>query len=417
MFSQASNFIHRVGFNTKQTFIALRHPNYKLWFIGQLVSLVGTWMQNTAQGFLIYQLTQSPVFLGYVGVASGLPSLIFTLYAGVVADRISRRRLIIITQTSMMVLAFIQAALVFTGLIQPWHILVLAALLGIANAFDAPARQSFVIELVDREDLTNAIALNSTMFNMATVVGPTVAGFAYALVGPAWCFTINGVSFIAVIAALALMKLSKTEAIPATESAFAQVKEGLEYIAKNRVIIGLFVMVGVVGIFGSGLFTLTPAWSVEILHGDASTNGLMLSARGLGSMIGGLLIAWLSRYQVRGKAMSFGGLAMPFVMAGFALITNTPASLIFICLVGFFFMLVINNANAMTQTSLPDNLRGRVMSIYVMVFFGAQPVGAFLAGFLAEKFNEPFAVLIFSIAMLISAVWVLLVVPDLKRFK
>jgi MFS family permease len=417
MFTNAKNFIRRVGFNTKLTFIALRHPNYKLWFIGQLVSLVGTWMQITAQGFLIYQLTKSPVFLGYVGVASGLPSLFFTLYAGVVSDRISRRRLIVITQTSMMVLAFIQATLVFTGLIQPWHILVLAALLGIANAFDAPARQSFVIELVDREDLTNAIALNSTMFNMATVVGPSVAGFAYALVGPGWCFIINGISFIAVIIALALMKLTKMEAVPATGNALAQVQEGLQYIAKNRLIIGLFVMVGAVGIFGSGLFTLTPAWSVDILHGDASTNGLMLSARGLGSMIGGLLIAGLSRYQVRGKALSFGGLAMPFVMAGFALVSNIPASLLFICLIGFFFMLVINNANAMTQTSLPDNLRGRVMSVYVMVFFGAQPIGAFLAGLLAEKFNEPFAILVFSISLLISAVLVLVVVPDLKRFR
>ena len=402
------NFFHRVGFSVRQTFIALRHPNYRLWFYGQLVSLVGTWMQNTAQGFLIYQLTQSPAFLGYVGVAAGLPSLFFTLYAGVVADRIPRRRLIIITQASMMVLAFLQAALVFTGLIQPWHILVLAALLGVANAFDAPARQSFVIELVDREDLTNAIALNSTMFNMATVVGPTVAGFAYALVGPGWCFTINGLSFIAVIIALALMKLEKVTPLPAKDSAIAQVREGLQYISQNRVIIGLFIMVGVVGVFGSGLFTLTPAWSVEVLHGDASTNGLMLSARGLGSMIGGLLIAWLSRYQVRGKALSLGGLAMPFVMAGFALVSNLPASLVFICLIGFFFMLVINNANAMTQTSLPDQLRGRVMSIYVMVFFGAQPVGAFLAGVLAENFNESFAVLVFSIAMLISCVWVLL---------
>jgi predicted MFS family arabinose efflux permease len=252
---------------------------------------------------------------------------------------------------------------------------------------------------------------------MATVVGPSVAGFAYALVGPGWCFIINGISFIAVIIALALMKLTKMEAVPATGNALAQVQEGLQYIAKNRLIIGLFVMVGAVGIFGSGLFTLTPAWSVDILHGDASTNGLMLSARGLGSMIGGLLIAGLSRYQVRGKALSFGGLAMPFVMAGFALVSNIPASLLFICLIGFFFMLVINNANAMTQTSLPDNLRGRVMSVYVMVFFGAQPIGAFLAGLLAEKFNEPFAILVFSISLLISAVLVLVVVPDLKRFR
>jgi MFS family permease len=417
MFNQAKNFIYRVGFNTRLTFIALRHPNYKLWFIGQLVSLVGTWMQNTAQGFLIYQLTDSPAFLGYVAFASGLPSWLFTLYGGVVADRISRRKMIIITQASMMVLAFIQAGLVFTGLIQPWHILVLAFLLGIANAFDAPARQSFVIELVDREDLTNAIALNSTMFNMATVVGPAVAGFAYYWLGPAWCFTINGTSFFAVIAALAFMNLPARLEKPESGNMAAQVKEGLQYIQNNHVIIGVFIMVGVVGAFGSGVFTLTPAWSVNVLHGDASTNGLLLSSRGLGSMIGGLFIAWLSRFQVRGKAFSWGSLLMPIVMAGFALAVHLPLSLAFTCLTGFFFMLVINNANALIQTAVPDNLRGRVMSIYVLVFFGSQPLGSLLAGQLAETIHEPVTVLAFAACMLLCAVTVLTKVPALRKLK
>lgn len=417
MFNRSKTFFYRIGFNTKQTFIALRHPNYKLWFIGQLVSLVGTWMQNTAQGFLIYQLTNSPAFLGYVAFASGLPSWLFTLYGGVVADRISRRKMIIITQASMMVLAFIQAGLVFSGLIQPWHILVLAFMLGIANAFDAPARQSFVIELVDREDLTNAIALNSTMFNMATVVGPAVAGFTYAWLGPAWCFTINGISFIAVIIALAFMKLPAV--VPSTDkrNMIAQVKEGLVYIQNNHVIIGVFIMVGVVGAFGSGVFTLTPAWSVNVLHGDASTNGLLLSARGLGSMIGGLFIAWLSRFQVRGKAFSWGSLLMPIVMAGFALVTQIPASLVFTCLTGFCFMMVINNANALIQTTVPDHLRGRVMGIYVLVFFGSQPIGSLLAGQLAESVKEPVTVLIFAACMLICTILVLLRLPSLKELK
>ncbi|BCY17758.1 MAG: MFS transporter [Chloroflexi bacterium] len=415
MFKQTENFARRVGFSVKQTFIALRHPNYRLWFYGQLVSLVGTWMQNTAQGFLIYQLTNSPAFLGYVAFASGLPSWLFTLYGGVVADRISRRKLIIITQASMMILAFIQAALVFTRFIQPWHILVLAFLLGIATAFDAPARQSFVVELVDREDLTNAIALNSTMFNMATVVGPAVAGFAYALVGPAWCFTINGISFIAVITALALMKLPEWSMKTASGTILARINEGLDYIRNNQVIIGIISMVGIVGAFGSGIFTLTPAWSVEVLRGDASTNGLMLSARGLGSMIGGLFIAWLSRYKVRGKSFAAGGLLLPVVIAGFAIMTNIPSSLLFLCLVGFFFMLVINNANALIQTAVPDHLRGRVMSIYVLVFFGAQPLGSLLAGELAETINESMTVLIFAALLLLCSIIVFLRVPSLKK--
>src|SRR5512133_2895769 len=350
--SRVSTVFSSICTNFNQTFIALPHPNYKIWFLGQLVSLVGTWMQNTAQGFLVFQLTNSPAFLGYVAFASGLPSWLFTLYGGVIADRIPRRKMIMITQASMLVLAFLQAGLVFANLIQPWHILVLAFLLGIANAFDAPARQSFVVELVDREDLTNAIALNSTMFNLATIVGPAVAGFTYAWLGPAWCFTINGISFIAVIAALALMKLPAKTDLVMPGNVYSQLKEGLRYIRNDRAIIGIFSLVGIVGVFASGMLTLIPAWSVNVLHGDAATNGLMLSARGFGSMAAGISIAWMSHFRIRGKSLTAGSLLLPLVMLLFALVTDIPTSLIFLCLIGFFFMLVINNANALTQTSL-----------------------------------------------------------------
>jgi len=179
----------------KDTFAALQYPNYRLWFIGQLVSLVGTWMQSTAQGFLIFDLTHSAAFLGYVSFAAGVPTWLLTLYGGLIADRVPRRKLLIMTQTTMMVLAAVLAFLSFTHRVQPWHIIVLAAFLGIANAFDAPARQSFVAEMVDRKDLTNAIALNATMFNLGVVVGPAVAGLVYAWLGPSWCFTINSISF------------------------------------------------------------------------------------------------------------------------------------------------------------------------------------------------------------------------------
>ena len=186
------------------TFRALRHYNYRLFFFGQLISLIGTWMQTTAQGFLIYELTRSPAYLGYVGFAAGIPTWLFMAYGGVFADRASRRRVLIATQSAMMVLAFALAALTFLRLIAPWHIIVLAFLLGVANAFDAPARQTIVLELVDREDLTNAIALNATMFNLATAFGPTVGAITYALIGPGWCFAVNGLSFIAVIIGLVM---------------------------------------------------------------------------------------------------------------------------------------------------------------------------------------------------------------------
>ena len=191
----------------RKTFTALKYPNYKLWFWGQMTSLFGTWMQITALSYLTFELTHSPAYLGYVGFANGIPTWLFMLYAGVVADRMSRRRLMIITQTAMMILAFILAALSFLGHIQPWHIVLLAFGLGVANAFDAPARQAFVVELVEREDLGNAIALNSTMFNLGAAIGPAIAGVVYAALGPGWCFTINGASFIAVISALLMMRL------------------------------------------------------------------------------------------------------------------------------------------------------------------------------------------------------------------
>src|SRR5262245_21500880 len=206
----------------QRTFAALRHRNYRLWFQGHLVSLVGTWMQVTAQGFLVFQLTHSTAYLGYVGFAAGVPSLLFMLFGGVIADRVARRKLLLITQSTMMLLAFLLAALTFAQLVQPWHIILLALALGTANAFDAPAAQAFVLELVDRQDLTNAIALNSTLFNLATVVGPTVAGLTYAAVGPGWCFTLNGLSFIATIMALSRMQLPAHTVTPRTQSALAQ---------------------------------------------------------------------------------------------------------------------------------------------------------------------------------------------------
>jgi MFS family permease len=241
------------------TFSAFRYYNYRLWFAGQLISLVGTWMQNTAQGYLVYTLTGSPAYLGLVGFVSGIPSWMFMLYGGLVADRVSRRTLMMITQAAMMILAFILAGLVFLNLVQPWHILVLAFLLGVANAFDTPARQSMVFDLVDREDMTNAIAFNATMFNAGAIVGPAIGGIIYALTGPGWCFTINGISFIAVIIALALMRL-KPQVIPQRKgTAFQAIREGFDYVRGERLVLTLTLSVFIFNVFGFGLMTLLPA--------------------------------------------------------------------------------------------------------------------------------------------------------------
>jgi len=399
----------------RQTFIALRHPNYRLWFIGQLVSLAGTWMQATAQGFLIFQLTHSPVYLGYVGFAAGIPAWLFTLYGGVVADRMSRRTLLMLTQTAMMVPAFILAALTLSGVVQPWHIIVLAFLNGIAQAFDAPTRLAFVLEMVTREDLSNAVALNATMFNMATVIGPAIAGLAYAFIGPGWCFMLNGLSFIAVIIALWLMKLNAPP-LPnrVATSAWADAKEGLRYVAGHRVILTIIAMVGVTSFFGLSLNTLMPAWAVDILGGDATTNGWLQATRGLGALAGALIIASLGRTAFKGKLLSLGSLAFPAFCLAYAAVRWLPLSLALLMLNGASFMLLINLSNATVQTNTPDALRGRVMSVYSLIFFGSMPVGALLAGALARPLGEQLTVALSALACLGFGVFVWWKVPEVR---
>jgi len=401
----------------QQTFAALRYRNYRLWFVGQLVSLVGTWMQSTAQGYLVFQLTNSPAYLGYVGFAAGIPSWIFMLYAGVIADRMSRRTLLVITQTTMMILAFILAALTFMQLVQPWHIVVLAFALGVANAFDAPARQAFVLELVEREDMTNAIALNSTMFNSATVVGPAVAGLTYAVLGPAWCFTLNGLSFIAVIVALLMMKIKPLITEARATSAMEDLKEGLRYVVSHSIIRTVIGVVAVTSLLGMAYATLIPAWAVTVLGGDATTNGLLQSARGLGALLGALMIAALGRFRFKGKLLTLGTFVFPALLLVFAVVRGVPLALLALVGVGWGFMILFNMANTVIQTQVSDELRGRVMGIYTLTFFGLMPVGALLAGAVADWLSEPTTVIISAFVTLGFAVLIWLRVPQLRALE
>ncbi|MCJ7513622.1 MAG: MFS transporter [Anaerolineales bacterium] len=411
----SSSTPQRIRRSFSLTFISLRHPNYRLWFGGQLVSLFGTWMQTTAQGFLVYELTRSPAYLGYVGFAAGVPVWLFTLYAGVIADRVSRRNLMILTQTAMMVLAFTLGALTFSGAVQPWHIIVMAFLLGTANAFDAPARQSFTIEMVGREDLTNAIALNATMFNAATVVGPAVSGIVYALAGAAWCFMINGATFLAVIAALLLMKLPRKPPSPNQESAMSGMRQGLGYVARTVSVRRLIAIVGGFSLIGIGTVTLMPAWSVEVLGGTAATNGLLLSARGVGAVVAGLMIASLGRYRLKGKLLTIGGFAMGALLLAFSAARSLPISLVTLAGVGWGFMMIVNTVNALVQAEVPDALRGRVMGVYTLVFFGVIPVGSLLIGIAATYLGEPIAVALSAALVLVFAAFLWLRWPALRR--
>jgi MFS family permease len=404
-------------FGLRRTFTALRYPNYRLWFFGQLVSLFGTWMQSTAQGFLVFELTRSPAYLGLVGFAAGIPSWLFMVYGGVIADRIRRRTLLIITQTAMLILAFVLAGLTFAHVVQPWHILVLAFGLGVANAFDAPSRHAFVSEMVPREDLTNAIALNSTMFNASMALGPAAAGVIYAWFGPGWCFTVNGISFVAVIVGLVLMKFEPVARRTESGSALAEIREGFSYIANHKVIAMIVAIVGITTFFGAAFITLFPAWAVKILHGDATTNGLMQSARGVGALCSALLLASLGRFKFKGRLLAYGMFAFPCMILLFASIRTLALSLLVLFAAGGALILIFNLANSLVQTHVEDRVRGRVMGVYSLTFFGTMPIGALWIGAAAEGLGEPVAVTIGATAMLGFAVLMWFIAPRLRRLE
>jgi MFS family permease len=398
------------------TFTALRYPNYRLWFWGQMISLFGTWMQTTAQGFLIYQLTRSPAYLGYASFASGVAIWLFMLFGGVVADRVSRRRLLLYTQTYMMLLAFVLAVLTGLKIVQPWHILVLSFLLGVGNAFDAPARQAFVLEMVAREDLTNAVALNSTMFNTAMAVGPAAGGLLYAWLGPTLCFTVNGLTFLAVIVALLLMRIESRPHqghVPALQA----LAQGVRYSLGHTSIRGLIGLAAALTLFALSFVTLFPAWAVAVLGGNAATNGWLQSARGLGALTSALLIASLGRFNFRGRLLTAGSLLFPAILLAFAFVRSVPLALVCAAAAGFASLATMNMTNSLLQTLTSDEMRGRVMSLYSLTIFGLMPIGSLLAGTVAEHLGEPVAVGAGALIALGLAASITLLTPRLRRLE
>jgi MFS family permease len=344
-----------------------------------------------------------------------VPSWLFMIYGGLVADRVPRRTMMVITQTSMMLLAFILAGLVFLNVVQPWHILVLAFLLGVCNAFDTPARQSLVVELVEREDMSNAIAFNGTIFSAGLIIGPAIGAAIYALTGPGWCFVINGVSFLAVIGALLMMHI-KPAPIPIFKgSVFSAIGEGLRYVRGHRLILTLVTTVFVVNIIGFGPITLLPAWAVSVLHGDVTTNGLLLSARGIGAVIGGLVIAAVVSRRGRGKWWAVSSLVMPMGMIAFSLTRDLTLSLFLMAISGFTMVTMMNNSNAMVQSHVPDDLRGRVMGFYSLMFMGGGPLGSLLAGTLADRTSPVFTFISCAVVMLIYASIIWFLRPEIRK--
>jgi MFS family permease len=396
-------------------FAALRHRNYQLYFGGQLISNAGTWMQVIAQGWLVYQLSHSDLMLGIVGFASAIPALMITPWGGVIVDRMPRRTLMLITQSSAMLLAFILAGLTFSNTVREWHIVLLAAALGFVNAFDAPARQAFVVELVGREDLPNGIALNSFMINSARVLGPAVGGLLLAALGAAWCFTINGVSFMAVLVGLAAMRIEGRVPDRTVDSPWRQLTTGVRYVAAEVELGGLLLLSLCFSIFGTSYATLLPAFVEQVLGQGAAVYGWVTAATGLGAVTGALLIANQRGRVLWGKWLATASLGFPVVLVIFSFTKYVPASLILAFGLGLGFMSQFTMINTLLQTRVDDLLRGRVMGLYVLTFFGFAPFGNLALGALSEHVGLSPAMTAFALIALVLAAAIHRRVPQIRN--
>jgi MFS family permease len=370
---------------------AFRHRNYRLFFGGQLVSLIGTWMQTVAQSWLVLQLTHDPFMLGVVAAAQFVPVMFFGLFGGLIADQWPKRRTLIFTQTTAMILAFVLFGLTVAHVVQVWHVLLLALLLGIVNAVDMPTRQAFAVEMVGREDITNAVALNSAMFNGARVVGPAVAGLTIGAFDVSVAFFINGLSFLAVICAYLAMRENELRPAPRIDrphtvrAVLENVGEGLAYVRRTPIVLLATLSIGLVATFGMNFNVLIPALTDEVLHSDASGYGFLMAASGIGSLIAAMGIAFSARN--RPWLIPAGTLILAaalVVMGSTAVFSVALVSMLF---AGFGSIAMAATANTSIQLTVPDGLRGRVMSVYTTVFAGSSPVGGLLTGALASRFG------------------------------
>jgi MFS family permease len=388
-----------------EAFRSLRHRNFQLFFAGQLTSLIGTWMQSVAQAWLIYRITGSAFLLGAGSFIGQSPVFLMSPLGGVVADRYNRRQVIIVTQTISMILAFILAALTLLHWVRVWEIFVLAAMLGTVNAVDIPARQAFLVDMVGKEDLMNAIALNSSMFNGARIVGPAIAGVMVAALGEGWCFFGNGVSFLAVIVSLLLMRLKAFELHRTDSTAFQHIIEGFDYVRQTAPIRALLTVVGVSSLLAMPYLVLMPLFADRVLHGGARALGILMGATGMGAVLGAFVLA--SRRGVRGLGRVVGlaaaGFGVSLILFSFS--RNFWLSVSFLVPAGFCMLLQNSSANTLIQTMVPDHLRGRVMSVYSMTFLGFAPVGALIAGAAAGHIGAPWTVAIGGSGCVVSAMY------------
>lgn len=372
-----------------KVFRALAHRNFRLFAGGQLLSLTGTWMQNAAQSWLVYRLTGSSLLLGTVSFASQVPIFLLSPLGGAAADRYNRRQVVVGTQVSAMILASILAALTLSGRVQVWHIVALALLGGVVQAFDTPARQSLFVELVGRQDLLNAIALNSSMFNTARMVGPAIAGLVVASAGEGWCFLANAISYLAVIAGLLLMRLTPSPSSAKPGRVLAELLEGFRFAWHTRPIRTLLLMLGIASLLGSPYVVLLPVFARDVLGGGPRTLGWLMGAVGLGALLGALSVAARTGVRGLGRTVRYASAGFGLSLLVFSMSRRLELSILLLVPTGFSLMTQMACSNTLIQSTVPDRIRGRVMALYSMMIMGMAPFGALLAGFLAQHLGAP----------------------------
>jgi MFS family permease len=395
---------------------SLRHRNYRLFFTGQLISLIGTWMDTVAEAWLVYRLSHSPLLLGVAAFASQIPVFLLAPIGGLIADRYDRRKILIWTQALSMVQAMILAILTLTHVVTIWHVIVLAAGLGIVNAIDMPTRQAFVVDMVSRDDLMNAIALNSSMFNGARVIGPAVAGIIVAAIGEGWCFFANSVSYIAVIAGLWMMttKPGVYPRAPRTDSAWGQIKEGFRFVMGEKPVRALLALLAVVSLFGMSYSVLMPIFADQILHAGPRGLGLLMGCAGVGALGGAISLALKKEVAGLGRWIVMGACGFGVALIIFGESRMTWLSCAVLLGAGYAMMVQMSSSNTLIQSMVPDHLRGRVMAIYTGTFMGMAPVGALLSGTLAQHIGAPYAVAIGGVACIVAGALFGVVLPKLR---
>ena len=388
-----------------RSFGALRHRDFLLYWLGLFISTTGSWMQTFAQSWLIYDLTGSKLYLGIVSAVSTLPLLLFSLPCGALADRFSKRKIAIITQSLAMIQALVLAVLVYTDVIQVWHIVVLSAFSGLVNAFDAPARQAMVSELVDKEDLLNAVALNSSAFNGARILGPAAAGVIYAAMGAGTCFLINGISFIAVLISLFVIHPKSVIVESNGDSMLAQIKEGLRYSRNNILIRDLLVLTAIASIFGLNYATLMPAYAKDILQVGPEGMGLLMAAAGVGALIAAISVAGLGHLFKHGVLVIAGSILTPVGLIALSFSNSYFLSIAWVAFIGFGMMLFLAVSNSVIQYTSPDELRGRILSLRTVVFGGLAPIGSLQIATLAQYLGVRASILIGGSIWLIASIY------------